>query len=93
MTNLPYYITSAALRHLLEAARRPATMVLMVQWEVAERLVALPGKLSLLALSVQLYGRPSIVTRVPAAAFYPAPRVDSAVVHFVAYSRPVIASR
>jgi len=78
--NIPYYITSALIRHLLEARLRPRSMVLTVQQEVAERICAAPGELSLLALSVQVYGLPHIVTTIPAGAFYPPPQVDSAVV-------------
>ncbi|MCE5259615.1 MAG: 16S rRNA (adenine(1518)-N(6)/adenine(1519)-N(6))-dimethyltransferase RsmA [Chloroflexi bacterium] len=90
VANLPYYITSAALRHILSARMRPARMVLMVQWEVAERLTAVPGKLSLLGVSVQVYGAASIVCKVPASAFYPAPKVDSAVVLVKSYDEPLI---
>jgi 16S rRNA (adenine1518-N6/adenine1519-N6)-dimethyltransferase len=78
--NLPYYITSAVLRHFLEGEPRPLRLVVTVQREVAERIVAGPGGMSLLAVSVQFYGQPQIVARVPAGAFYPAPQVDSAVV-------------
>lgn len=80
VANIPYYITSAVLRHLLEARVRPTLCVLMVQREVAQRIVAQPDEMSLLAVSVQFYGRPSVVARVPAHAFYPAPKVDSAIV-------------
>ena len=78
--NLPYYMTSAVLRHFLEKTPRPQMMVVTVQREVAERIVARPGQMSLLAVSVQFYGQPSIVARIPAGAFYPAPKVDSAIV-------------
>ena len=78
--NLPYYITSAILRHFLEGEPRPGRLVVTVQREVAQRIVAGPGDMSLLAVSVQFYGRPEIVARIPAGAFYPAPEVDSAVV-------------
>ena len=78
--NIPYYITSALFRHLLEAGNRPARMILTVQNEVAERICAQPGEMSLLALSVQVYGRPEIKAKIPASAFYPQPEVDSAVV-------------
>jgi 16S rRNA (adenine1518-N6/adenine1519-N6)-dimethyltransferase len=78
--NLPYYMTSAVLRHFLERAPRPQLMVVTVQRAVAERIVARPGQMSLLAVSVQFYGRPRIVARIPAGAFYPAPKVDSAIV-------------
>lgn len=90
VANLPYYITSAALRHLLSAPVRPSLMVLMVQYEVAQRLAAPAGKLSLLGLSVQVYGQVRIVCKVPAGAFYPPPQVDSAVVLFTAYPEPAI---
>ncbi|MFH2102057.1 MAG: 16S rRNA (adenine(1518)-N(6)/adenine(1519)-N(6))-dimethyltransferase RsmA [Chloroflexota bacterium] len=80
VANIPYYITSAVLRHLLEASLRPQRVVLTVQKEVAERICAGPGKLSLLALSVQVYGVPNVVALIPAGAFYPPPKVDSAVV-------------
>jgi 16S rRNA (adenine1518-N6/adenine1519-N6)-dimethyltransferase len=83
--NLPYYITSAVIRHLLEADVSPSLIVLTVQLEVAQRITAAPGKLSLLGVSVQFYGRPSIVTRIKADAFYPAPKVDSAVVRIEPY--------
>lgn len=80
VANIPYYITSAVLRHILEASVRPQLIVLMVQKEVAQRVVAGPGQMSLLAVSVQFYGLPRLVARVPARAFYPAPKVDSAIV-------------
>jgi 16S rRNA (adenine1518-N6/adenine1519-N6)-dimethyltransferase len=78
--NLPYYNTSAVLRHFLERVPRPHSMVVTVQREVADRIVARPGQMSLLAVSVQFYGQPRIVARVAAGAFYPTPKVDSAVV-------------
>jgi 16S rRNA (adenine1518-N6/adenine1519-N6)-dimethyltransferase len=80
VSNLPYNITSAVLRHFLEKEPRPRLMVVTVQREVAERIVAGPGKMSLLAVSVQYYGQPRLVARIPAGAFYPPPQVDSAVV-------------
>jgi 16S rRNA (adenine1518-N6/adenine1519-N6)-dimethyltransferase len=79
VANLPYQITSAALRHFLEARRPPELMVVMVQWEVAERIVASPPDMSVLAHSVQIYAAPEIVARVPSAAFLPSPQVDSAI--------------
>lgn len=88
VANLPYYITSAVLRHLLESQARPRLLVLTVQHEVAQRLVAVSGEMSLLAVSVQFYGRPRIVARIPAGAFYPSPQVDSAVVRIDVYERP-----
>ena len=77
VANLPYYITSPVLRHFLRASSRPSLMVVMVQKEVGEAIAAVPGKLSILAVGVQFYARPSIVAHVPADGFYPAPKVDS----------------
>ncbi len=91
IANLPYYITSPALRHFLEARRRPVLMVVMVQREVAYRILAPPGNLNLLAISVQVYGRPRLVARVPSGAFYPRPKVDSIVLRIDVFDEPAIA--
>ncbi len=88
--NIPYYITSAVIRHLLEGKARPKQLALTVQKEVAERICAAPGKLSLLALSVQVYGKADIPMIIPASAFYPEPKVDSAVVRIELYDEPLI---
>jgi 16S rRNA (adenine1518-N6/adenine1519-N6)-dimethyltransferase len=88
VANLPYYITASALRHFLECAQPPQRMVVLVQQEVAERLTATPGNLSLLGVSVQFYGQTRLIARVPASSFYPPPRVDSAVVRVDLYARP-----
>jgi 16S rRNA (adenine1518-N6/adenine1519-N6)-dimethyltransferase len=90
VANIPYYITSALLRHLLETTPRPRRVVLTVQKEVAERICAAPGDMSLLALSVQVYGQPRVVAAVPAGAFYPAPKVDSAIVRIDLTPAPFI---
>lgn len=79
VANLPYYITSRLLRRLLEGEPSPELIVVMVQEEVAERAAASPPQMSLLAVSVQYYSYPSILSRVPAGAFVPRPEVDSAV--------------
>ncbi len=79
VANLPYYITAPTFRHFLESANPPRLIVVMVQQEVAQRITADPGDLSLLAVSIQFYGQPHIVAPVPAEAFYPAPKVDSAI--------------
>lgn len=88
VANLPYYITASALRHFLECAQPPQRMVVLVQQEVAERLTATPGNLSLLGVSVQFYGQTRLIARVPASSFYPPPRVDSAIVRVDLYERP-----
>jgi 16S rRNA (adenine1518-N6/adenine1519-N6)-dimethyltransferase len=90
VTNLPYYITSAVLRHLLEAALKPQRMVLTVQREVAERIVAKPGQMSLLAVSVQFYGQPRLLFRIRPGSFYPSPGVESAVVRIDLYAAPPV---
>lgn len=77
--NIPYYITGPIIRRYLEALCTPRCLVLMVQREVAERIVAPPGSLSLLGVSVQFYASAEIVTRVPSRAFFPRPKVDSAI--------------
>ena len=89
--NLPYYITSPVLRHFLEASAKPKVMIVMVQKEVAEAIVAKPGKMSLLSVSVQFYGEPSIISRVPAQCFYPAPKVDSAILRIDPSPQPRVA--
>jgi 16S rRNA (adenine1518-N6/adenine1519-N6)-dimethyltransferase len=88
--NIPYYITSAVIRHLLEASLRPRVIALTVQREVAERICAGPGDLSLLALSVQVYGKPTIAARIPSGAFMPPPKIDSAVVRIELYPQPLL---
>jgi 16S rRNA (adenine1518-N6/adenine1519-N6)-dimethyltransferase len=77
--NIPYYITGEIIRHFLTASRQPRAMALLIQKEVAERIVARDGKESILSLSVKAYGTPSIVAKVPAGCFNPPPRVDSAI--------------
>jgi 16S rRNA (adenine1518-N6/adenine1519-N6)-dimethyltransferase len=85
VANLPYYITSAVIRHFLEASVQPKLMVLMVQQEVAKQITAKPGEMSLLSVSVQLYGKPAIVSKISARCFYPAPEVDSAILKIEVY--------
>lgn len=80
VANIPYYITSAILRYLLEAPDAPTRIILMVQREVAQQLTARPPHATLLGTSVQYYGTPRIIDTVPAGAFYPRPKVDSAIV-------------
>jgi 16S rRNA (adenine1518-N6/adenine1519-N6)-dimethyltransferase len=92
VANIPYYITSAVLRHLLENKPPPIRSVLTVQREVAQRICAGPGEMSLLALSVQVYGQPQIKGTIPAGAFYPPPKVDSAVIRIDLFQEPRIPS-
>lgn len=90
IANLPYYIAAPILRHFLESSLKPKSMVTMVQKEVAQSIVAGPGAMSLLGISVQLYGKPGIVDYVLAQSFYPEPKVDSAIVKINVYSKPAV---
>ena len=90
VANLPYYITAAVLRHLLEAAVRPTRLVVTVQREVAERIVAVPNAMSVLAVSVQFYGKPRIALRLKRGAFFPVPDVESAVLCIDLYETPPV---
>ena len=80
VANVPYYITGAILRHLLSSNPKPSRMVLTMQKEVAERITAVPSQMSLLSVSVQFYGAATIVDTIKAGAFWPRPKVDSAVI-------------
>lgn len=91
VANLPYYITSAAIRHMLECGVRAASIVLTVQLEVAQRAAAKPPDMSLLAVSVQFYGTSEVLFRIPPGQFYPAPAVDSAVLRIVPHTQPLYA--
>lgn len=89
VANIPYYLTSNLLRVLSESTNPPSLMVLLVQKEVAQRIGAGPGQMSLLAISVQLYYRPELGQVVPAALFDPPPKVDSRVVILRRHAKPL----
>lgn len=89
--NLPYNIASAVLRHFLEASQPPQRMVVMLQKEVAEGIVARPGRMSLPALGVQLYAVPRLLFTVPPSAFRPPPKVESAVLRLDVRHEPAVA--
>lgn len=78
--NVPYYITSKIVHHLMTSENKPRTTVLLIQKEVAQRLAAEPGDMSILALSAQIYAHVELDQVVPAEFFEPAPKVDSQVV-------------
>jgi 16S rRNA (adenine1518-N6/adenine1519-N6)-dimethyltransferase len=90
VANLPYAITSPVLRHFLEHIPRPQVMIVLMQWEVAQRITASPGKMSILAHAVQLYAQPEIVRQIPADCFIPKPAVASALVRLVVHPTPVV---
>ncbi len=81
IANIPYYITGQIIRKFLEAKNKPVSMTLLVQKEVAERIVARDKKESLLSLSVKVFGEPKIIRTVGRGAFTPSPNVDSAVIN------------
>jgi 16S rRNA (adenine1518-N6/adenine1519-N6)-dimethyltransferase len=91
--NLPYYITSAMIRRMLESSLNVQSIVLTVQLEVAERIVAEPDDMSLLAVSVQLYGKPELLQQLSPSVFYPQPDVESAVVRITPYAQPLTPNR
>jgi len=93
VANIPYYLTSNLIRRLMEADVRPSMMVLTVQKEVAQRICAKPGKLSLLALGVQVYGEPRIAFPIPKGAFYPVPQVDSATLLIDLFPQPRVSTQ
>ena len=80
VANLPYYITSPVIRKFLEEENRPKEMILMVQKEVAQRICAKPPDMSILAVSVQFYSKPEIISFVSKKSFWPQPKVDSAII-------------
>jgi 16S rRNA (adenine1518-N6/adenine1519-N6)-dimethyltransferase len=90
VANLPYYVTSPTMRRFMEEVTRPQSMVLMVQREVAERIVARPGEMSLLSVSVQFYAETRLAAIVPPEAFYPTPKVESAIVRLDVLPRPLL---
>lgn len=92
VANVPYYITSPIIRLLMESQNPPAISVLLIQKEVAERIAAKPGQMSILALSVQYYAEVELVADVPRDKFYPAPRVDSTIIKITRREQPVFAA-
>ncbi len=87
IANIPYYITGAIIEQFLSTTYQPERMVLLMQREVAERIVARDGNESVLSIAVKAYGVPRIVSRVPRGAFVPAPTVESAILSIEHISR------
>jgi len=87
---LPYNIASPVLRHFLEASIQPASMVVMLQREVADTIAAPPGKMSLLSVAVQLYGKATVIRYVTPQSFYPPPKIDSAILKIDVYDQPAV---
>ena len=91
VANIPYYITASIIRLFLETLHPPQEMFLMVQKEVAQRICALAGQMSLLAISVQYYAQPKILFEVTKESFSPTPKVDSAFIHLIYHTKQVTA--
>lgn len=88
VANIPYYITGKILEMFLTSKFKPTSITVLTQREVAERVVAKAGGLSVLAISVQIYGEPKIVSAVSKNSFYPVPKVDSAILHIDLFKSP-----
>lgn len=89
VANIPYYITSPVIKHFLQAERRPSLIILLVQKEVAEKICGRTGK-TVLTVETEVYGKPELILKVHSSAFYPAPKVDSAVLKIQIYDEPLI---
>ncbi len=89
VANIPYYITGKIIQLFVRAKFKPQSLTLLVQKQVAQNIVAEPGDLALLGISVQLFGTAKVVQVVPAHKFHPAPKVDSAVIHVELPEKPL----
>ena len=90
VANIPYYITGEILRKFLEAKEKPILMVLLMQNEVAKRIVTKEGKESILSISVKIFGKPEYISKVSAGSFFPKPKVDSAILKISQITKPEI---
>jgi 16S rRNA (adenine1518-N6/adenine1519-N6)-dimethyltransferase len=90
VANLPYYAANPIIRRFLESEPRPSLMVVMVQREVAQSMIASPGEMSILSVAVQYYAAPSLACNVPPRAFRPPPKVTSSVVKLRLRERPAV---
>lgn len=88
VANIPYYITGKIVQMFMHAPHKPDSLTLLMQKEVAYNISAKPGSMNLIAISVQLYADARVVSVVPAHKFYPAPKVDSAVIHITLHKKP-----
>ncbi|MBT3363692.1 MAG: ribosomal RNA small subunit methyltransferase A [Chloroflexi bacterium] len=90
VANLPYNIAAQVLRRFLESEFQPSKIVVMIQKEVAKNMMAEPPDMNLLAVGIQTYGKPKVVRKVPPDAFYPRPKVDSAIINIDVYDKPAV---
>jgi len=86
VANLPYYVANPVIRFFLENVKKPERIIVMVQKEVGERIVSLPPNMTLLSASIQFYGKPRIIRVVPKGAFWPQPKVDSAILEIIPHN-------
>jgi 16S rRNA (adenine1518-N6/adenine1519-N6)-dimethyltransferase len=91
IANLPFYIAAPVIRKFLEIKNPPKEMILIIQKEVAQRICAKPPKMSILAVSVQFYAKPKIISYVSKKSFYPQPKVDSAIIKITPCAKPSLA--
>lgn len=89
VANLPYYITSHVIKKFLEEKNKPQTITVLIQREVAERICSKPGRMSVLAVAVQFYGQPEIKGLVSPLAFFPPPKVYSAILKIKVFKEPL----
>lgn len=90
VANLPYYVAAPILRRFLEAEARPESLVVLLQKEVAENIAAKPGDMGLLAVAVQYYAIPKLMGTIRAGSFFPAPKVDSAILRLDVRAKPAV---
>jgi|SRR3989344_279617 len=83
IANIPYYLTSPLIRKFLESENKPEEIILMIQKEVAQRICSKPGDMSLLSVSVQFYAEAKIISYVSKNCFWPAPKIDSAIIKII----------
>ena len=87
VANIPYNITSPLINHFLQAENKPATLTLLVQKEVAEKICTLKHKTSILSLQIALFGQAKLIKTIKKTAFYPSPKVDSAILYIQLYKK------
>ena len=93
MGNLPYYAASPLIRKVLTSEKKPSEIIIMLQLEVAQRMVAQPVKMSLLSVFTQMFGNPTIIAKVKPTSFYPRPKVFSAIVRIEVFQKPLISQK
>lgn len=87
VANVPYYITSPIINHFLQATNPPTTLTLLIQKEVADKIIQTTPKMTVLSLQVALFADAQIVAKVPKGAFHPSPKVDSAIIHLTTHHK------